>query len=253
VTADMVGVPRADHGLFEAWTTAWLSSQFTDQRADVKASVAPLEEFVEYVRRVIEDRRRRPTEGKDLVSILLAAEEEGRRLSESQLIGTIMLLILAGHETTANLIGNGMHSLLQHPDEYRRLRGDPELVPSAVEEFLRFECPARSQPRIAQTDVKIGNATIEGGQPVQVHIGAVNRDPRVFDEPDRLDIARPNNAHLGFGFGAHFCIGLHISRLEARSVFTALAKSPTMLQLAGELEWRNSHVRGLTKLPVRRG
>jgi cytochrome P450 len=252
VICDMLGLPREDHALFEQWTNAWLNTNISDPRADVSEAIAPLEEFRNYLAELVTTRRHSSVRNDDLVTLLLDAEEEGHRLSERELIASLMLLIIGGHETTANLISNGSLTLLQHPEQFQQLRNDPALVDSAIEEFLRFEGPARSQPRICVEDMELGGRTIRAGDRVQVHAGAVNRDGRVFDNPDELDITRTANKHLGFGGGAHFCIGVHVARLEARHAFTAIAQRMGEFELADDVVWRNGHVRALTALPVRR-
>lgn len=252
VICEMVGVPFADHAMFEQWTTAWLNTNLTDPRADVSKALEPLEHFVEYLRALVDERRRSSGHHDDLVSLLLGVEEGGDRLTERELIASLMLLIIGGHETTANLISNGSLALLRHPDQLEALRADATLVVPAVEEFLRYESPARSQPRIALEDVAVGDKVIRKGDRVQVHAGAVNRDGRVFDRPDELDIRRSNNNHLAFGTGAHFCIGVHVARLEARNAFVAITQRLGSMELAGDVEWRNGHVRALTSLPVSR-
>jgi pimeloyl-[acyl-carrier protein] synthase len=254
VTADMVGVPREDHKLFEDWTVAWLSTNFSDPRAEFTNSpVKAITEFVAYLRALVNERRRNAeTESDDLITMLLHAEDQGVKLTEHQLLAAIMLLIIAGHETTANLISNGYLSLLRNPEQLEKLRADPSLISTAVEECLRYESPARSQPRIAVADVQIGGATIKTGQPVQIHVGAASHDGRVFDRPDEMDIERQPNNHLSFGTGPHVCLGLHVARQEARYALDALVQEVGPLEIAGEIPWRNGQVRGVVKFPVRR-
>lgn len=252
VICQMVGVPHADHDLFEKWTAAWLDTNVSDTRTDLtQASLSPLIDFFDYLRDLIADRRRSSADDDDLVTLLLKAGDSGKILSDHELIAAIYLLISAGHETTANLISNGTIALLNHDEQFDLLRRSPELAASAVEEFLRFDCPARSQPRLATEDLEIGGVTISAGQPVQALIAAVNHDGRVFEHPDVLDITRTDNPHVGFGYGAHFCLGLHIARLEARYAVAALARMGE-LDLAGELVWRSGHIRGVQCLPVTR-
>ena len=254
VIADILGVPREDHKLFEAWTSAWLSTNFTDPRAVLdSATVRPLEAFVAYVRALVSERRNRvAVEAEDLIGFLLNAEEQGGRLSERQLIAAIMILIIAGHETTANLISNGFFSLMRNPEQLSLLAANPDLIAPAVEECLRFETPARSQPRLATADVAIGDVVIKEGQSLQIHVGAANHDGRVFERPDAFDITRKQASHIAFGSGPHMCIGLHIARLEARHAIAALVNDVGRLRIARDVTWRNVHVRGLVALPVRR-
>lgn len=254
VTADMVGVPREDHKLFEDWTTAWLSTNFSDPRAEFANSpVLAITEFVAYLRELVNERRKKADiESDDLITMLLHADDHGVKLTEHQLLAAIMLLIIAGHETTANLISNGYLSLLRNPEQLEKLKADPALIGFAVEEFLRYESPARSQPRIAVADVQIGGATIKTGQPVQIHVGAAGHDGRVFERPDKMDIERQPNNHLSFGTGPHVCIGLHVARQEARYALNALVQDVGPLEIAGDIPWRSGQVRGVVKFPVRR-
>jgi cytochrome P450 len=206
---------------------------------------------VDYFRSVIAERRRQPRD--DLISALVEAEEEGDRLSMDELIGTVTTLIGAGHETTANLVANGMLALITHPDQYQRLRDEPELLPDAMEEIFRHETPSRGQPRIATERVEVAGKTIEPGQIVQVILNAVNRDPRVFERPDEFDISRPVVRHLTFSAGIHFCLGAALARAEAATMFQAIITRLGNLELdVDEVRWRPAYIRGLTALPVRR-
>ncbi|MCU1376104.1 MAG: cytochrome [Actinomycetia bacterium] len=252
VICQMLSLPHEDHALFEDWTNGWLSTNVSDPRADVSAAVAPLRAFHDYLNDLVSERRRSTDRGDNLVNLLIDAEEDGHRLSQREVIASLMLLIIGGHETTANLIANGSLALLRNRDQLQLLRDQPDLQVSAVEEFLRYDGTARSQPRLALTDVSIGDVTIREGDRVQVIVGAGNRDPRVYDRPDELDVTRVNNGHLGFGAGAHFCLGVHVARLESRHAIDAIARRVGDLELNGDIVWRNAHVRALTALPVRR-
>src|SRR5262249_41936188 len=189
----------------------------------------------------------------DLLSSLIATEEAGDRLSEDELLATCILLLIAGHETTANLIGNGVLALLRHPDELRRLRQDPGLIQSAVEELLRYDGPVQRTARVAGDDVTIGGRTIRKGDMVMPFIGAADRDPAQFPDPDRLDLSRADNRHLALGWGIHFCLGAPLARVEGQIAIDALVRRLPRLALVGDTpEYRQSlTLRGLKTLPVK--
>src|SRR5207247_2406172 len=176
----------------------------------------------DYFRRLLPERRRRPQD--DLLSLLIAAEEAGDTLSEGELLATCVLLFIAGHETTVNLIGNGLLALLRHPDQLGRLRDDPALIQSAVEELLRYDSPVQRTARITTTDVEVDGRTLAKGSMVVAAIGAANRDPAHFPDPDRLDITRRDNRHIAFGFGIHFCLGAPLARLEGQIALGTLLR-----------------------------
>ncbi|MCX4240486.1 cytochrome P450 [Paraliomyxa miuraensis] len=207
--------------------------------------------------RLLERKRVHP--GDDLTSDLVAVEQEGDRLSADELVSMVLLLLFAGHETTVNLIGNGMLALLEHPEQLQRLREQPSLVPSAVEEVLRFDSPAQfAATRYVAERCELGGRVLERGERLVPLLGAANRDGQVFDEPDALDVERDPNRHVAFGAGPHFCIGAHLSRVEGRIAFTRLLERFPRLELAverGALRWRSndSGLRGLAALPVRAG
>jgi len=187
-----------------------------------------------------------------VLSAMIAAEEQGDRLSEAELIANAMLILNAGHETTTNLIGNGMLALLRHPAELARLRQDPSLLPGAIEELLRYDSPTQLTARRARVDCEVGGVKITAEQQVLVIIGSANRDPTRFPEPDRLDIARGDSEHLSFGGGPHYCLGANLARLEGRIAIGALIAALPGLRLAPEApEWRETlTLRGLKTLPV---
>jgi cytochrome P450 len=199
---------------------------------------------------------RRKDLGEDLVSALIRAADEDEVFTEDELVSTLVLLIIAGHKTTANLIGNGTQALLRHPDQLELLRGDPSLAESAVEEFLRFESPVfRGTIRIATEDIRLGDVDIPEQSFVHLLLSSANRDPDAFDDPDRLDITRTPNKHFAFGHGAHFCAGAPLSRVEGSVAFPTLLRRLPGLRLAvapDELAWifDNSTSRGLASLPV---
>jgi cytochrome P450 len=220
--------------------------------ADLRAAtVLQMAEQVAYFREVVEDRRRHP--GDDLISALVAAEDDGERLTMDELIGTVIILIGAGHETTANLVGNGMLALLRTPDAYARLRADTDVLPAVLEEIIRYASPSPGQPRTALEPIEVAGRTIAAGQQIFPILNAANRDPRVFAAPERFDIDRPNNRdHITFTEGIHHCLGAALARVEATALFRAVATQLRPLELAREtLAWRPTYVRGLTALPVR--
>jgi cytochrome P450 len=213
-----------------------------------------LTDFVQYIGQMISDRRSNP--GDDLISSLVHAEENGEQLTEQELFSMIALLIVAGYETTVNLIGNGMLALLQHPDQMALLQPEPELIEPAIEEFLRYKGPVEMATiRYAAKDVQIGERMIKRGTAVVIILAAVNRDPAAFEDPATLDITRKSNKHLGFGYGVHYCLGAPLARLEARIAFNTLLKRLPTIQLAvptSELQYNNSAiVHGIARLPVR--
>lgn len=247
VIAELLGIPIDDRTQFRAWVDDVLRGR--DQEQFRRSAM----EFISYVNERIEQRRTQP--GKDVLSQLIQAEEAGDRLSHVELLSSVFLLLLAGHETTVNLIGNGMLELLRHPDQLARLRADPALIDGAVEEMVRFNGPVEhSRHLFAMADVELGGARIPHGEVVVPMLLAANRDPDVFPEPDTFDITRSPNRHLGFGQGIHFCLGAPLARLEGRIAIDLLVRRFPDLALAvdpDELEWTsNIFLRGLHRLPV---
>jgi cytochrome P450 len=248
VICELLGVPAADRDKFRIW-----SSTFLGIAENQPAYVQRLTDFVQYIGRMVAERRQKPMD--DLISDLVHAEEAGDRLSEQELYGMIALLIVAGHETTVNLISNGMLALMQQPDQLALLQQEPALVETAVEEFLRYDgAVERSTTRYTVEDVEISDQRIRRGTPVIVVLGAANRDPGHYEEANRLDITRQNNKHLGFGYGIHYCLGAPLARLEGKIAINTLIQRLPDLRLARpvtELRYRSSPVvRGLERLPV---
>src|SRR5437899_10471675 len=206
--------------------------------------------MIAYFRGLVAERRASPRG--DLLSALIAAEGAGDKLSEDELLATCILLLVAGHETTVNLIGNGTLALLRHPGELRRLRETPGLIGSAVEELLRYDGPVQRTARIPSEDVTIGGRTIARGEMVMPFIGAADRDPVQFPEPDRLDIGRADNRHIAFGWGIHFCLGAPLARIEGQiAINTLLRRLPKLALATDRPEYRQSlTLRGLKALPV---
>jgi pimeloyl-[acyl-carrier protein] synthase len=204
-----------------------------------------------YFRSAMREQRVHPREG--LVQAMMAAEVEGAKLTEEEIIANLIVTMVGGQETTTNLIGNGVLTLLRNPAEMERLKKDSSLIPSAVEELLRYESPSQHTARLAPADVEMGGKQIRKRQAVIAVMGAANRDPERFSEPDRLDISRQDNRHLAFGWAAHFCFGAALARLEGQIAFeTLLRRLPNLaLDTTTPLEWRhNLGLRGLTALPV---
>jgi cytochrome P450 len=207
-------------------------------------------EFAPYFKELMDARRR--DLGEDLLSGLIRASDGTDTLSPDEVLAQATLLLVAGHETTANLIGNGTLALLRHPDELQKLRDDPSLVRGAIEELLRFEGPVTAVIRVALEEITIGAARVPPGHDVLIAIGAANRDPRQFPDPDRLDVTRRYVKHLAFSGGAHFCLGAPLARLEAEIALTALLKRFPRIECAAETpQWRETiTLRGLTRLPL---
>ena len=203
-----------------------------------------------YFRQMLTERRQRPRDA--LLSALTAAEEQGETLSEEEMVATCMLLLVAGNETTGKLLGNGMLALLRHPDQIQRLRDDPSLIPTAVEELLRYDGPAQLTGRVATEDLELNGKKIRTGQLVVPVMAAANRDPAVFDDPDRLDVGRRPNPHLAFGDGIHFCLGAPLARAEVGIAMAAMLRNLPNLRLATDrLDWGSSFIlRGLSSLPA---
>jgi cytochrome P450 len=250
VIAEMLGVPLADREMFSRWSrelvdlfgTEDISSEATERGND--AIVAMNEYFTE----LSADRRRSPRE--DLLTAFVEVEDEGERLTHDELLATCLILLIAGHETTANLIGLGTLALLNDPDTLARLRDDPALVSGAVDELLRYDSPVQFTARTTLAPVEIASTVIPEAQRVLVLLASANHDPERFDEPERLIPERSPNPHLSFGGGIHFCLGAPLARLEARIAFAKLTQRP--IELASDhLEWRRTMpIRGLRSLPV---
>src|SRR5512144_947924 len=252
VIAELLGVPASDRELFRGWTRDLVDNPglTIDDPERLRRSQEVMRELDTYIGGLVADRRRQPRE--DLIGALVAAEEEGDRLTEPELIGVCVLLLIAGHETTVNLIGNGMLALLRHPDQLRRLRTDPSLTESAVEEMLRYDSPVQGQLRAVTQDLKLRDVTLRRNDVVIPMFGAANRDPEVFPNPNEFDIGRTDNRHLAFGQGIHFCLGAPLARLEAHIAIPALLRRFPAIELRTERpRWRLSWIaRGLEELPL---
>jgi pimeloyl-[acyl-carrier protein] synthase len=251
VICELLGVPAQDQTRFRAWSGALvylldpLVATDTLQRA-----LAARAALRGYLGAVVAERRAHPAD--DLLTALVAAEDQGHRLSEPELVSMCLLLLIAGHETTVNLIANGTLALLSHPAERDRLAADPGLAASAVEELLRYDSPVQLTARHVLADLDIGGQRVREGETVLVVLGAANRDPAQFSDPDRLDLARSPNRHLAFGGGIHFCLGAPLARMEAQIALTALLRRFPDLSLAdAPPTWRDTvTLRGLASLPL---
>lgn len=250
VIAELLGVPAADHRQFRQWSSTMING-FASPSAEARATGAAAgRQVFDYLADIIAARRRAPCE--DLISAMIAAQEERDALTDAELLATGNLLLLAGHETTTNLIGNGTLALLREPDQWERLCQEPALLPTAIEELLRYDGPVQATVRVALEDVAIDDQVIPEGSLVLVSIGSANHDPDTFEDPDQLDLARVPNPHLAFGFGTHFCLGAPLARLEARLAFDALTKRFPGLSLVDDrpVYRTNPVLRGLTRLDV---
>jgi pimeloyl-[acyl-carrier protein] synthase len=252
VTAELLGVPVSDRDQLKAWSEdfAELLGNFQYNPDRARHLLRSVEEMSAYFRAAIQEHQKHPRD--DVITALVNAEQDGDRLAEEEIVANCILIMVGGQETTTNLIGNGMLSLLRHPDQLEKLRADLSLIPSAVEELLRYESPIQHTTRLAQQDMELGGKTIRKGQMVIAVIGAANRDPDQFPDPDRLDICRQDNRHVAFAYGSHFCFGAPLARLEGQIAFeTVLRRMPDLRLEAGPVTWRgNLDLRGLTALPV---
>jgi cytochrome P450 len=252
VIAELLGVPAEHREQFKHWSdgiVGTLGAPFASPEVQQRAMESAIG-LAGYFREVIEERRRAPKD--DLISALIAAEEQGQALSEEELLATLVLLLVAGNETTTNLIGNGMLALLRNRDQLERLRDDPSIAESAVEELLRYDSPVQATGRVAMEDIEVGGTVVKEGQVAFLLLGAANRDPAVFAEPDRLDLTRRDNRHVAFGYGIHFCLGAPLARVEAQVALPSLLRRFPDLRLATEeLDWGGGLIlRGLKSLPV---
>jgi pimeloyl-[acyl-carrier protein] synthase len=253
VTAEMLGVPVADYDQLKAWSSdfAEMLGNFQHNPDRVPRVLRSLENMTAYFRAAIREQSTRPQEG--LIHSLATAELQGDRLTEDEVIANCIVTMVGGQETTTNLIGNGMLSLLRNPQQLEKLRADLSLIPSAVEELLRYESPSQHTARLAPQDTELGGKPIAQGQAVIAVMAAGNRDPERFPDPDRLDITRTDNRHLAFGWAAHFCFGAPLARIEGQVAFaTLLRRLPPLVLDPGPLVWRaNLGLRGLIALPIR--
>jgi cytochrome P450 len=252
VITRMLGMPDADQARIKAWSDRLASVADLDPREEVlEQAQQSLVEMRAYVLDLVAARGRQP--GPDLLSGLIAAEEAGDRLTPDELFGMVQVLLIAGQETTTNLIGNAVHALLGDPASLARLRAEPALMASAVEECARWDTPVQVRTRVAAADFELGGHTVKAGQTLFLLLGAANRDPRVFPEPDRLDIARAHNHHVAFGHGIHYCLGAGLARQETAAALEGLlTRWPGLTAAPGAPPRRrpNFGLRGFTELRV---
>lgn len=250
VIAQMLGVPVEDRDIFHRWSRDLAGTlELTEKMEVFDAAADATIEFDAYFRDLINKRREKPED--DLLTALVQAEELGDKLTEDELISTCILLLVAGHETTVNLIGNGVNALLNNPDQLDLLKADPSLVKSAVEELLRYDSPVQLTVRWVLEDVQLGDTMFKKGQQVAIVFAAANRDPERFENPALLDIQRTDNKHLAFGNGIHYCVGAPLARLEGQIAFEKLFQRFPTLRFNGDPVRRDSYVlRGFQSMPV---
>jgi pimeloyl-[acyl-carrier protein] synthase len=252
VTAEMLGVPISDYPQLRGWSSdfAGMLGNFQHNPNLADRVLVSLNEMTAYFRESIREQRVHPRDG--LIHSLLTAEMDGDRLSDEEVVANLIVTMVGGQETTTNLIGNGILTLLRNPDVTAELRGDLGLIPTAIEELLRYESPSQHTARLAPQDVEIGGKQICKRQAVIAVMGAANRDPERFPDPDRLDIRRKDNRHVAFGWGEHFCFGAPLARIEGQIAFATVLRRLRDLRLKpGPITWReNLGLRGLKALPV---
>jgi cytochrome P450 len=253
VTAEMLGVPTADHGLLKSWSQdfAEMLGNFQHNPGRAQRVLQTVEDMVAYFQAAVRREASNPTEG--LINALTNAEIDGDRFSEEEIVANVIVTMVGGQETTTNLIGNGLLTLLRYPDQLERLRSDSTLLESSVEELLRYESPSQHTARLAPAGATLGDKEIPEGDAVIAVMGAGNRDPERFSDPDRVDLGRENNRHLAFGWAGHFCFGAPLARIEGQLAFETLLSRFSELSLAPgrDIHWRpNLGLRGLTELHV---
>lgn len=252
VIAELLGAPAEDRDRFKLWSEEILAFQGTGRATTdvLQRSQHGVGEMRAFLMDLLVERRRAPRA--DLLSRLVEAEAEGDTLTEAELLTTCVTLLTAGHETTTNLIGNGLYTLLRHPDQLARVRAQPELLPMAIEEMLRYESPLQRNPRRVAADIVLRGKQLRRGDFVLQVLGAANRDRAQFPDPDRFDVTRQANRHVAFGFGVHFCLGAPLARLEALiAIRTMLRRLPRLQLTGGAAAWyEHGLLRGLRTLPV---
>lgn len=250
VICELLGLPPEDREQVRPWAVALANASTVFPPEDVRlAADTAVREFKAYFEGMIPKVR---AQGHGLLAALADAEADGDRLSHEELIVNAILLFFAGFETTTNLIGNGMLALLGAPDEMQRLRDDPALLPTAVDELLRYDSPLQSSLRITHEEVEVPSGRIKANRVIELSLAAANRDPRAFTHPDRVDVGRAQNPHVAFGSGVHFCLGAHLARLEGEAAFGGLLRRYASIEQAGEpVRKASPSIRGLDSLPVR--
>nr|WP_221473669.1 cytochrome P450 [Planomonospora venezuelensis] len=251
VIAEMLGVPESDRHLLRPWSADICGMYELNPSAEAQhAAVRAASEFSDYLVGLARARKAEP--GDDLISALAQVADEGDALTEEELVGTCVLLLNAGHEATVNVTGNGWWSLFRNPAELERLRADHGLLPTAIEELMRWDTPLQMFERWVLEDITVGGVDIPRGSEVALLFGSANRDPEAFDDPDRLDVGRADNPHISFGAGIHFCLGAPLARVELAESFGALLRRAPKMELAAEPVWGPGYIiRGLESLHVR--
>jgi cytochrome P450 len=251
VIAKMLGVPDSDAHLLRPWSAEiCLMYELNPSEEYARRSARASVEFSEYLRTLSRERRAHPEE--DLISGLAQVLDEGQRLTEDELIGTCVLLLNAGHEATVNVTGNGWWALFRNPDQLERLRGDHSLVPTAIEELMRYDTPLQMFERWVLEDAEILGVTVPKGAELGLLFGSANHDPAMFDRPETMDITRQDNPHISFGAGTHFCLGAPLARLELQTSLRTLLERLPHMELVEEPEWKPAYIiRGLKELKVR--
>lgn len=252
VTAEMLGLPAADRDQLKSWSAdfAEMLGNFQHNPGRAKQVLRSLDEMTVYLRAAIHGQSELCRTG--LIGALLSAEQNGDKLTEDEVIANTIITMVGGQETTTNMIGNGLLALLKHPQSLAELRADSSLIPGAIEEILRYDCPSQHTARLAPADCELGGKAIRKGQAVIAVMAAANRDPRRFPEPNRFDIKRTDNRHLAFGWAAHFCFGAALARIEGQVAFETILRRMKNIKLdTADFEWRhNLGLRGLTRLPI---
>jgi cytochrome P450 len=251
IICGMLGFPESDRESIKEWTEHIQSAVepvLTEEALETGSKAA--HEMFDYFRAQIQSRRQDPKE--DLLSLLVQAEEDGDTLSLDELLANLLLLVIAGHETTVNLIANGMYALIENPVEMKKLISNPDLIPSAVEEFLRYQSPLQLTERFVKEDLELEGQSLKKGDKIVVVLGAANRDPEQFESPDTLNVERNPNKHLAFGQGIHFCVGAPLARFEGKMAFEELlSRLPNIAVAADQVQYKPiMGFRGLTSLPV---
>ncbi|MBD1379540.1 cytochrome P450 [Metabacillus arenae] len=251
IIAEILGVPAEERFQFREWTASLIQTiDFTRTRKALANGNETTIKLLDYFRELIKKRKHNPQD--DLISMLIKEEQHGGKLTDEELLATCILLVIAGHETTVNLISNSMFALLNQPQQLMKLKKNPALIEMAVEEFLRYESPTQMTARIASEDINMNSATIKKDEQVYILLGAANRDPKKFFNANELDITRNPNPHLAFGYGVHFCLGSLLARIEAQiAIHTLLERMPNLQIASSELQWRKLiGFRSLLELPL---
>lgn len=251
IIAKILGVPAEERNQFREWSVTLIHTiDFTRTRRGLVYGNDTIRRLLDYFRELITKRKHNPQD--DLISMLIKEGQQGEKLTEKELLSTCILLVIAGHETTVNLISNSVLSLLNHPEQLVELKQRPSLIERAVEEFLRYESPTQMTARLASEDIGFNGMTIKKGEQVYILLGAANRDPKKFFHANVLDITRNPNPHIAFGYGIHFCLGSSLARLEAQIAIQTLLQRLSNLQIATpDLQWRKlTGFRSLEKLPI---